>query len=566
MPASIENRKPKIENLPALWLDRVAASGSQPAIHVRRDGRYVALTWDEVAVDVRRAAGALARLGAAAGDRVILVAENRYEWIVCDLAMHLLGVVHVPVHASLTGPQIAYQIADCGARLAIVSGTAQVEKLVAAADRLPGGLRVVSLDPCPPALGQTIERLPALWSDVPEAEARAIESRAAAALRPDDLATILYTSGTTGEPKGVMLSHRNLTSNALATVEAFEMSPDDVRLTWLPLSHIFARTCDLYAWIAKGTQLALAESRDTVLANCAEVRPTLINGVPYFFDKVQRYLTESGQADTPGALARLFGDRIRMCCSGGAALPNHTATFYQERGVLLIQGYGLTECAPVMTMNTPQAHRLGTVGRAPRDIEVRIAPDGEVLTRGPHVMLGYWNKPDATAEAVRDGWLYTGDLGELDADGYLRITGRKKELIVTAGGKNIAPVLLESLLTEDPLIAQAVVIGDGRNFLTALVVVNREPMMAELNRLGVTLADDAASGCAPLTDPRVIELYRQRIAARLGTLSEHEQVGRFTLLLQPFTPERDELTPTLKLRRAVISRHYAAAIEAMYRP
>jgi long-chain acyl-CoA synthetase len=548
----IANHQSPIENLSALFLDRVAASGPRPAIWLRRDGKYAALSWDQIAADVRRTAAVLARLGVKAGDRVVQVAENRYEWIVCDLAMHMLRAVHVPVHASLTGPQIAWQIADSGATVVILSGPEQAKKGTFYFSDKKRNVPLFAFDACPDGCGgRDVPRLVDLWRDVSEADAVAVERRAADGAAPDDLATILYTSGTTGEPKGVMLSHRNLTSNTLATVEAFEMTADDVRLTWLPLSHIFARTCDLYAWIATGTQLALAESRDTVLANCAEVRPTLINGVPYFFDKVRRHLVDQGTADQPGKLRQLFGGRMRFCCSGGAALPDHVATFFAERDVLLVQGYGLTECSPVMTMNTPQSNRFGTVGRAPRGIEVRIAPDGEVLTRGPHVMRGYWNKPQATAETVRDGWLYSGDLGTLDADGYLRITGRKKELIVTAGGKNIAPV----------------VIGDARNYLTALIVINPEPLAAELARLGV-----AALGSADvinddrLRDPRVHDLYRRRIDARLADVSCFEQIGRFTLLSQPFTPERDELTTTLKLRRAVIAQHYSAAIESMYAP
>jgi long-chain acyl-CoA synthetase len=380
-------------------------------------------------------------------------------------------------------------------------------------------------------------------------------------LKPDDLATILYTSGTTGEPKGVMLSHRNLVSNAVATLEAFSMQADDLRLTWLPLSHIFARTCDLYGWIAAGSQLALAESRDTVLANCAELRPTLMNGVPYFFDKVRRVLCDKGLADVPGKLAETFGGRIRFLCSGGAALPDHVARFYLDRGVKLAQGYGLTESSPVISLSTETAFKVGTVGRAAPGVEIQIAGDGEVLCRGPNVMLGYWNKPQETAETIRDGWLHTGDLGELDLDGYLKITGRKKELIVTAGGKNVAPVLLESLLTEDPLIAQAIVIGDGRNYLTALIVPNFETLKHELSARGEQYTFPAEW----LDKPLVRELFAERVKQRLEGLSSFEQVHKFTLLERPFAPESGELTPTLKLRRGVILERNGDLIEAMYR-
>ncbi|MGE0609787.1 MAG: long-chain fatty acid--CoA ligase [Pirellulales bacterium] len=552
---------PLIDHLAVMFAERVRADGDRTALHVIRDGQYQPRTWNAFAADVRRAAGALMRLGVSPGDRVIQVAENRYEWLVADLAILYAQAVHVPVHAMLTGPQIAYQIEDSGAQVVLVSGAEQTDKISREVSRLSRPMTLVSYDPANAGsvAGQSIACWPELLAATSEDEGLSIEQQALAAALPDALATILYTSGTTGEPKGVMLSHRNLASNARASVEAFGVVADDLRLTWLPLSHIFARTCDFYSWIATGTQLALAESRETVLQNCQQIRPTLINGVPYFYEKVMQKLVESGQADAAGVLSHLFGGRMRLCCSGGAALPDHIATFFTQRGLLLIQGYGLTECAPVMTMNTERAHRLGTVGQPPRGVEVRIASDGEILTRGPHVMLGYWNRPQATAEALKDGWLYSGDLGQLDADGYLSITGRKKELIVTSAGKNIAPVMLESLLTADPLIQQALVVGDGRSYLTALIVMAPEALRQELDRQKMDeMSDD------PCVDPRIVALYQQRINARLAGVSPQEQVRKFTLLSQPFTVESGELTPTLKLRRGIISERHAAAINAMY--
>jgi long-chain acyl-CoA synthetase len=427
------------------------------------------------------------------------------------------------------------------------------------------GLQVVSYDRCEnlpgmPAVACLAEAIDAFRSPAGKQAGLRLEQAALDNTTPDDLATILYTSGTTGEPKGVMLSQRNLVHNACATMSCFTVSPDDLRLTWLPLSHIFARTCDLYAWIAAGNQLALAESRETILANCAQLSPTLMNGVPYFFDKVMRRLVEKGAADQPDSLKKLLGGRMRFINSGGAALPDHVATFFQSHGVLLVQGYGLTESSPVITVNTDTVHKLGTVGRAIPDVEVRIAGDGEILTRGPHVMLGYWNKPQATAEALRDGWLHTGDLGELDSEGFLKITGRKKELIVLASGKNIAPVYLESLLTQDPLVGQAVVLGDERNYLTALLVPNFDALKAELESRGFTYTFPGEW----LERAEVRALYAQHVAERLKDVSPSEQVRKFWLLERPFTLESGELTPTLKLRRGEICKHYAAEIEAMY--
>jgi long-chain acyl-CoA synthetase len=305
--------------------------------------------------------------------------------------------------------------------------------------------------------------------------------------------------------------------------------------------------------------MALAESRDTLLADCAAVQPTVMNGVPYFYDKVYRWLRDQGQADKPGALRAALGGQMRYCCSGGAALADHVAEFFQQQGIPLVQGYGLTESSPVITVCRAAANRIGSVGRAIAGVEVRIADDGEILTRGPHVMLGYWNQPAATAEAIRDGWLVTGDVGALE-DGFLRITGRKKELLVTAGGKNVAPAWLEGLLAEDPLIAQTMIVGDGRNYLAALIVPDPLALAAEIRARGIQLGSAAEA----LVHPAVQELYAERIKRRLGDTARCEQVGRFTLLPRGFSIELGELTPTLKLRRGVISRNFSREIEAMY--
>ena len=457
--------------------------------------------------------------------------------------------------------QVAYQIVDSGAKAVIVSGPDQAEKLVDQATRFAKSTRFLSLDPCPKPIGPfSVSLLSDLTAKVDDRKAAEIEQKAVEGVRPDDLMTILYTSGTTGEPKGVMLTQGNLAYNVSAILKMWVPNDDDVRLTWLPLSHIFARTCDFYTWVAAGAVLALADSPEAIIANCQEVHPTLINGVPYFFDKLQRFLVSQGMADKPGTLQAILGGRMRYCGSGGAALADHTHLFFKEQGVFISQGYGLTETSPTISTGQEDDTKVGTVGRLLPGVEVKISDEGEILTRGPHVMRGYWNLPQATAEVIRDGWFLTGDLGELDKDGYLKITGRKKELIVTAAGKNIAPVNLEALLTSDPLIAQALVIGDARNFLTALVVVNPEPLMAELRELEIPVNSVADA----LTNHQVRELYAGRIAQRLAGVSHYEQVQKFTLIARPFSPETNELTLTLKLRRKVIEGNYAREIGSMY--
>ncbi|HVC97416.1 MAG TPA: AMP-dependent synthetase/ligase [Pirellulales bacterium] len=568
----------------SLLASRVAADAKRPAISFRRDGAWQTRTWSELADDVRRTAAVLVGLGVTPGDRVAQVSPNRYEWIVADLAIQLARAVHVPVHATLAGPQIAYQIIDSGARIVLLAGADQVAKLAAyvepeGAAPFPTELKFISFDLClqavrspknlgmnsePPTVAMNldlqVELLADLTAGVVPAEARRVEEAALRHAGPDDLATILYTSGTTGEPKGVMLSQRNLTSNALATLEAFRQQSSDLRLAWLPLSHIFARTCDLYTSIAGGCQMALADSPEQVTADCRELHPTLINGVPYFYEKVMRYLIDHRLADLSGALATAFGGRLRAACSGGAPLADHVARFYNERGVFLAQGYGLTESSPVITLATPAAMKIGTVGRPAPGVEVKISDDGEIVTRGSHVMLGYWNKPEATAEVLSEGWLRTGDLGSLDAEGFLKITGRKKELIVTSAGKKIVPVHIEALLTADPLIQQAVVIGDRRNYLVALVIPNLGALAAELARLGVELSspDDM---CAHAD---VIALYRRRIDERLAGVSQYEQIAKFAMLAGPLSIDRGELTLTLKLRRQAIAANYAEVIDGLY--
>ncbi len=540
-----------------LFLDRVAASGEVPAIWIAKGGGFQPRTWHELAHDVFRAAAALAEF-VEPGERVVQLSENRYEWIVCDLAIQLARAIHVPIHAPLASAQVVAQIRDCGARVAIVSSIEQLEKIHAGADDLPSDLRLFCFDTAADA--DRAEPFARLLDDGPgstEILARAAREH----VKPESIATLLYTSGTTGEPKGVVLTQGNLTSNALGTLDAIEQTEHDLRVNFLPLSHVFARTCDLYTWIALGSQLALAQSRETVIADCQALHPTTLNGVPYFFDKVRRVLIESGKADEPDALSNLFGGKIRFFCSGGAALPDHVFDFYQERSVPILQGYGLTETSPVISVSSLRHVRRGASGKAIRDVEIRIATDDEILTRGPHVMSGYYNRPAATAEVIRDGWFHTGDYGHLDEDGFLFIRGRKKEIIVTSGGKNVSPVQLESLLTEDPLILQAIVIGDDRDFLTALIV----PDPDQLRDVIIQHQWPVFSPAQALSDPRVIELFRQRIQTQLATVSSYEQVGKFTLLDRGFTIDSGEMTPKLSLRRDVIAANCAAQIEAMYR-
>lgn len=544
-----------------LFAHRVDSDGPQPALAIKRGGQFQWLTWSEFANDVWRLTAALAKMGIQPGDKVAQVSENRYEWLLADLAVQLCQAVHVPIHPTLSGPQIAWQLQHSECRVVFLSGAQQAAKLAGVSDQLPPGLRWFAYDNCDIALGnQTIDSFASLCADARTIDGQSQQQAALATLQPSSLVTILYTSGTTGEPKGVMLTQGNLASNAVATMDAFGCDPSKLRLNFLPLSHIFARTCDLYCWLVEGSRMALAESRETVLADCAAIHPTYLNGVPYFFDKVHRGLRERGSDNESGALKRALGGAIETCCAGGAALPDHVFDFYHEQGVALLQGYGLSESSPVITLSTKTHFRRGSCGRAISGIELQIAADGEIMTRGPHVMPGYFKNPQATAEVLQDGWLHTGDIGRLDDDGFLYITGRKKELLVTSGGKNIAPVYLESLLTQEPLIAQAMVVGDGRSYLAALIVPNPATLLAELSRLGIAATLDSTL----LSHPAVHDIYRNCIEQRLANVAQYEQVRKFQLLDKAFSIESGELTPKLTLRRHTIEANYKDAIAALY--
>lgn len=559
---------PAAPTLVKLYSDCVARGGDRKALSIPTHNGvgFHSLSWNQLAHEVRRLAAGFVRAGIRPGDRIAQVSENRYEWILVDLATHLVRGVHVAIHAALAGKQIAWQIADSGAKLAILSTSKQAAKLATDGISLPHGLQFFSYESTEVEIGgQPVLPFSELFAATGRNSVADIVHAALEQTKPGDMATILYTSGTTGEAKGVMLSHANLATNAAASCAAFETDEEDTRLSWLPMSHIFARTCDLYTWLVRGSHLAVVEDREQVIASCGAIGPTLINGVPYFYERIYRGLTAAGKVGlaAPGDqthLQKLLGGKIRACCSGGAALADHVAKFFAEQGVPLVQGYGLTESSPVITTATPNHNKIGTVGRAVENVEVKIADDGEILTRGPHVMLGYWQQPEETARAIRDGWLYTGDLGELDAEGYLRITGRKKELIVTAGGKNIAPIYLEGLLAEEPLILQAMIVGEGRKFLTALIVPNPETLRAEI----ISRQIPVRSAAEALVHPEVVKLYRERIDARLAQVSSCEQIQRFVLLPRGFTIEQQELTPTLKVRRAVVQEHFAPEIDAMY--
>jgi long-chain acyl-CoA synthetase len=356
-----------------------------------------------------------------------------------------------------------------------------------------------------------------------------------------------------------MLTQRNLLSNALAFKEVSPVGPDSVMLNWLPFSHIYARTVDIYVPLAVGATLCLGESADTVLANLAEIQPTNMSGVPRFYEKVLAAVQTPDPKVLGQRLRAIFGPRIDFLGSGGAPLPVAVAQAFKNAGLLLLQGYGLTESSPVITFNRREHHKIETVGQAIPGVEVRIGADGEVLTRGPHVMAGYWKNPKETAVTLVNGWLHTGDLGRLDSDGFLTITGRKKDLLVLSNGKKVVPTHLEGVLLGDPCIDQVVVCGEGRNFLTALVVPHWGNV-AQAMSLGETYAAETL-----VRDARVRAFLETRVAQALSHEAAWEQIQKIVVLAQPFSVAQDEMTVSLKMRRNVIVERHRVELEALYR-
>jgi len=522
------------------------------------------VNWNDYRRTVDLATCAWLSVGVNRGDRLALLSENRYEWLMADLSFLAAGAADVSIHAPLTAAQIEYQLADSGARWVVVSAAEQFAKIVEVQSRLPLLEGVVAFDVREPAgLTKQFFSWPSCLARgrLCHATHAAKLSELESSLTGGDLAALMYTSGTTGEPKGVMLTHENLVSNAIATHGALPPGESDTLLSWLPYSHIYARLCDHYLSILSGCVVAIAEGFESLMRNLAEIQPTHMTGVPRFYEKVWEAMEKYPESERPKRLKDIFGPRLNWLSAGGAPLPVHVAEGFWKCGVKLLQGYGLTESSPVITFNTLEHNRIGTIGRAIPGVEAKVAGDGEILSRGPNIMKGYWNKPEATAEAIdSDGWLHTGDIGSIDSDGFVTITGRKKELIVLSSGKKVAPALIESLLAADEYVDQAVVFGDQRSYLCALIVPNFARLIEQACRMGL-------SGCTVadlVQHPDVYRFFDGRVQERLSCVSPQERVKRFALLPRQFTLADDELTTTLKLRRGVIHRRYQKQLEAIY--
>jgi long-chain acyl-CoA synthetase len=588
-------------NLVALVDRQVKEQGALPALKHKRDGRWQDVSWAELSRRARDVSDGLASLGVGRGDRVAILGDTNLEWMLADLGILGAGAVTATIYQSNQPEECRYILEHSGARLVFCDSAAQVAKVRAVKDRLPKLEGVVRAQgPAADAFERTLgdlERAGEAWR---REHPRAHEERVAG-IGPDDVATLIYTSGTTGNPKGVVLTHGNWTYEGAAVEEIRVIGPGDVILLFLPMAHSFAKVIQA-AWLATGCACAFVESLDKIMDNASEIGPTVMPAVPRIFEKAYNTVVSKGYA-APGlkgklfklamasfeayaeakeqgreyssfgllvgrklvfpklaaALNERFGGRMRFFVSGGAPLAPRIAWFFDTLGFTILEGYGLSESSAASFVNRPGANRIGTVGPPVPGTEVKIADDGEILIRGPGVMKGYWNDPAATAEALRDGWLLTGDIGRLE-DGRLKITDRKKDLIVTAGGKNVAPQNLENeLKASDPLLSQVMVHGDRRKFLSAILTLNAENARKWATEQGIPAT-------AALHDhPVMIARIQKTIDAVNSRQASYATIKRFALAPADFTQESGELTPTLKVKRKVVTQRYNDVLDGFYR-
>ena len=612
------------ETIPQLFNQLAERYAGQPKAAIGYKDKtaktWVDVHWDNFADQVHTFAGYLHKEGIRNGDRVAILSENRPEWAITDLATQFLGAVNVSLYTTLPASQVGYILKDSGAKILVVSVGLQLRKADAVQKNCPELRHIVSMAVPRKEHTNTITWETAMSDGAQHYAAHQQEIDAMAnAVMPDDLSALIYTSGTTGNPKGVMMSHQNFVSNAKAAHEVIDLFEDDIHLSFLPLCHAFERTAGYTAMLAGGAKIVYAESIDTVSKNLPEIRPTLMISVPRLFERVFNVINKSVEAGssikkgifhwavgtgkafaekeragkTPGpilltqnflanrlvfsTLQEKLGGRIRFAVSGGAALPREIGEFFEAAGIILVEGYGLSETAPILSISPMEYPVYGTVGHVVPGTTVAIQDlksghiigkmtgvdypsglttgAGEIIAKGPNIMKGYWNDPNATAEVFDDdGWFHTGDVGRFE-DGHLKITDRIKHMIVSKGGKNIYPAPIEEQFVTNPLIDQVMVVGEGREFLTALVVPDRESLIAQLPDKSSTdlVCSDSAQ-----------KLFADLFRTYSKTAAGHEKVRDFRLIEEPFSVENELLTPTMKLRRKAIEQMYSDRVEEMY--
>ncbi len=583
-------------NLVELFQTAAAARPDRPFLWRREPDGYRSQTWGEVAEQVIALARGFRAMGLEPGERVAVVAENRPEWLIADLAALTVGAVTVPAYTTNTVADHRFVLQHSETTTVVYSGAAVAKTLLPAIEEVPSVHRIVAIEP--PADGATTRSVTS-WDDA-LALGRQNDATPFATPAPDDLACIIYTSGTGGTPKGVMLSHRNILANVIGSVDLLEelgVDEGEIFLSFLPLSHSYEHTAGQFVPMAIGAQIYYAEGVDTLVQNLGEARPTILTCVPrlyevmrtrilagvkraggaraWFFERALDIGTRRYEGAALGLGDRLldplldrlvrrkvnerFGGRLKAMVSGGAPLNYDVGVFFAALGLPIYQGYGQTEAAPVITANRPQRHKLKSVGLPLKDVEVRIADDGEILVRGPLVMRGYWKDDVATHSTLIDGWLHTGDIGTRDDGGFLYITGRKKEMIVNSGGDNISPQRVEGVLSLQPEIGQVLVFGDKRPHLVALVVPDADWLkgFSQSQGLDPDLAELAGSDALR----RAIDGALKRANENLSVI---ERVRRFRIMPEPFSIQNGTLTPTMKLRRPIIVDRFKDELEELY--
>ena len=588
-----------------MFLQSAGSFQDKAAYYEKIDGEWVELTFGDVKKEVERFAAGLSSLGIQAGDKVAIQSTNCPRWAISDYAIACLGAVSVTVYPTLIAPQIKYILDDSDSIYVITENKEQTDKILSFISESDGLKGIITMDDQSDTVSNILS-----FSEILENGARYISENgfnldeAAKSAMPEDLLTLIYTSGTTGNPKGVMLMHKNLVSNMKATSQALEMTESEVLLSFLPLSHVFERMSGHYTGFSKGVTTYYAESIDTVADNMMEVRPTIVIAVPRLYEKIHTKILDKVSKDPPkkqkifrwaisvgkkaseyltrgqnpsGLLGIKFkiadklvfsklkarvGGRLRCFISGGAPLNAQVGQFFASANIPILEGYGLTETSPVITTNREELYKFGTVGSPIEGVEVKIADDGEILCRGDNVMKGYYNNPEATKEVLNDdGWFKTGDIGNFDdEDGYLRITDRKKSLLVTSGGKNVAPSPLELSLCLSKYVEQCLVIGDRRNFISALIVPSFEFLNAWAEENNIE-HNDRKLLCS---NSSVLELFDQEVQSSMESFSGYERVKKFALLETEWTIESGEITPKLSVKRKVVEKNYTEVIDQLY--
>lgn len=595
------------KSIPSMFRAQAARMRSRPMVYSKQDRHWRPLTWSQMERRVAHAAAGLIQLGMRPSDRIAIYSESGMEWVLSDLAILSTGGVATPIYETLSGDQVVYILRDSESRVLFINHREQLDRLLKFQYDLPSTLTHVihfEEDLYPPEVEglqfMSLLELEALGrsGDLSEVDRR-VER-----IEGDDLLTLIYTSGTTGVPKGVMITHHNMISNCEAASWAIPVTSEDTVLSFLPLSHAFERTATYYmASLFTGATLYFAEGMGRLLQNLRQVNPTLFTGVPRVFEKIYAQFKATRERSgfmrrksidwalrvgrevstlkqrglQPGRILAAqykiaydqffaqihdrLGGEIRFMVSGGAALPLEVAEFFHAAGLLILEGYGLSETSPVLSVNRLDAYRFGTVGIPLDNVEIRIAPDGEILAKGPNVMRGYFNLPEETAEAfTHDGWFKTGDIGRFIDGGFLKITDRKKDLFKTASGKYIAPQRLERFIRQSPYVQQVCVVGDNRPYCVALIVPDFKALQAWATEEGLNHRGPSELVRSPAVQKRL----QDEITDVNAQLSRYETIKAFHLLIDPFTLENHQITPTLKVRRRVVIQTYAAEIETLY--